>query len=191
MFFASNFPKDWAGKVSIGKTYDKEPSDGRWIEQNKLYGIIDEFYLFERALKQNEITLLAQTCNYHRTVLHYGFNLFSGKTVYDQSGLANNGLAINGTTSSNTGTCGKAVNMTMGQIKIPGDSFREKPQKAISISVWISLQTNRYDIDDIENSCCCQRISKTVICLEYFSIILMPSTKLYKNIGLGFFKFPL
>ena len=141
------FFQDWAGKISIGKSYDKS-SDGQWIEQNKLYGIIDEFYLFERALKQNEITLLAQTCNYHRTVLHYGFNLFTGKTVYDQSGLANNGLAINGTTASSNGTCGKAVNMTMGQIKLPGDNFREKPQKAITISVWISLQTNRFDISN-------------------------------------------
>lgn len=134
--------QDWNGKTSIGKEYEKG-ADGKWIEQNNLNGIIDEFYLFERDLKQNEITLLAQTCNYHRIVLHYGFDLFAGKTVYDQSGLANNGMAINGTAVSNNGTCGKAVNMTMGQIKIPGDTFREKPQKAITISVWISLQTNR------------------------------------------------
>ncbi|XP_068742646.1 uncharacterized protein [Montipora capricornis] len=139
---AGTLSQDWAGKISIGKSYDKA-ANGQWIEQNKLYGIIDEFYLFERALKQNEVTLLAQTCNYHRIVLHYGFNLFTGKTVYDQSGLANNGIAINGSASSSNGTCGKSVNMTMGQIKIPGDSFREKPQKAISISVWINLQTNR------------------------------------------------
>lgn len=137
--------QDWAGKISIGKSYEKSV-DGQWISQNKLYGIIDEFYLFERALKQNEITLLAQTCNYHRIVLHYGFNLFTGKTVYDQSGLANNGLALNGTVSYINGTCGKSVNMTMGQIEIPGDTFRERPQKAISISVWINLQTNRSDL---------------------------------------------
>ena len=68
--------------------------------------------------------------------------------MYDQSGLANNGMAINGTAVSDNGTCGKAVNMTMGQIKIPGDTFREKPQKAITISVWISLQTNRFDISN-------------------------------------------
>ena len=116
------------------------------MELNALNGIIDEFYLFERDLKQNEITLLAQTCNYHRIVLHYGFDLFTGKTVYDQSGLANNGLAINGTTASINGTCGKAVNMTMGQLKLPGDNFRGKPQKAITISVWICLHTNRFDI---------------------------------------------
>ena len=115
------------------------------VERNSLNGIIDEFYLFERDLKQNEITLLAQTCNYHRIVLHYGFDLFTGKTVYDQSGLANNGLAINGTTTYINGTCGKAVNMTKGQLKLPGDNFREKPQKAITISVWIRLQTNRFD----------------------------------------------
>ena len=147
MFVLPCLYQDWGGKISIGKEYGKG-SDGKWIEQNNLYGIVDEFYLFERDLKQNEITLLAQTCNYHRIVLHYGFDLFSGKTVYDQSGLANNGLAINGTTVSVNGTCGKAVNMSMGQIEIPGDNFREKPQKAITISVWISLQTNRFDISD-------------------------------------------
>ena len=114
------------------------------METNPLYGVIDEFYLFERPLKQNEITLLAQTCNYERAVVHYGFDLFTGTTVYDQSGLANNGLAINGTTTSLNGTCGKAVNMTLGQIRLPGDAFREKPQKAITISVWVKLQTNRY-----------------------------------------------
>ena len=114
------------------------------METNPLYGVIDEFYLFERPLKQNEITLLAQTCNYERAVVYYGFDLFTGTTVYDQSGLANNGLAINGTTSSLNGTCGKAVNMTLGQIRLPGDAFREKPQKAITISVWVKLQTNRY-----------------------------------------------
>lgn len=141
------FLKDWGGKNSIGKEYEKG-TDGKWVERNSLNGIIDEFYLFERDLKQNEITLLAQTCNYHRIVLHYGFDLFTGKTVYDQSGLANNGLAINGTTSSINGTCGKAVNMTMGQLKLPGDNFREKPQKAITISVWISLTTNRFNIFD-------------------------------------------
>lgn len=106
--------------------------------------------MFERDLKQNEITLLAQTCNYHRIVLHFGFDLFTGKNVYDQSGLANNGLAVNGTTTSINGTCGKAVNMTMGQLKIPGNNFREKPQKAITISVWISLQTNRFDFNDLK-----------------------------------------
>ncbi|CAH3043176.1 unnamed protein product [Porites lobata] len=134
--------QDWAGKVSIGKSYEKA-ADGKWVETNPLYGVIDEFYLFERPLKQNEITLLAQTCNYERAVVHYGFDLFTGTTVYDQSGLANNGLAINGTTSSLNGTCGKAVNMTLGQIRLPGDAFREKPQKAITISVWVKLQTNR------------------------------------------------
>ena len=86
-------------------------------------------------------------------MLHYGFDLFTGKTVYDQSGLANNGLAINGTTASINGTCGKAVNMTMGQLKLPGDNFREKPQKAITISVWISLHTNRFDITMIFKFC--------------------------------------
>lgn len=148
------FSQDWAGKISIGKSYDKG-SDGKWVEENKLYGVIDEFYLFERALKRNEITLLAQTCNYHRTVLHFGFDLFTGLTVYDQSGLANNGLAINGTTASNSGTCGKGVNMTMGQLKIPGDTFREKPQKAITISVWINLQTNRFAA--LLHYFCCER----------------------------------
>jgi len=145
----SCFLQDWGGKISIGKEYDKG-SDGKWVELNSLNGIIDEFYLFERDLKQNEIILLAQTCNYHRIVLHYGFDLFTGKTVYDQSGLANNGLAINGTTTSINGTCGKAVNMTMGQLKLPGDNFRGKPQKAITISVWISLQTNRFDVTDLQ-----------------------------------------
>lgn len=149
--------QDWAGKISIGKSYEKAV-DGQWISQNKLYGIIDEFYLFDRALKQNEITLLAQTCNYHRVVLHYGFNLFTGKTVYDQSGLANNGLALNGTVSYINGTCGKSVNMTMGQIEVPGDTFRERPQKAISISVWINLQTNR---SDLQQSCFVHNASVT------------------------------
>ena len=143
LFFCPPF-QDWAGRISIGKSYDKA-SSGQWIEQNQLFGVIDEFYLFERALKQSEITLLAQTCNYHRVVAHYGFELFNGKTVYDQSGLANNGLAVNGTLSFINGTCGKSANMTMGQITLPGDEFREKPQKAISISVWINLETNRFD----------------------------------------------
>lgn len=113
------------------------------MDQNPLIGVIDEFYLFDHALTQNEITLLGQTCNYHRVVLHFGFEVFDGETTYDQSGLANNGRCVNGTNSEN-GTCGKALNITMSEIILNGDAFRGKPQKAISIAVWINLKTNRY-----------------------------------------------
>ena len=127
--------------MSIGKAYEKG-NEGKWLELTPLLGVIDEFYFFDRSLNKNEITLLGQTCNYQRVVLHFGFEVFDGKTTYDQSGLANNGNCVNGTTSKG-GTCGKALNITMGEIVLDGNSFREKPQKAISIAVWINLLTNR------------------------------------------------
>ena len=106
-------------------------------------GTMDEFYIFDRPLPQIEVKKLSETCNFKRVVVHYGFELFDGRVTYDQSGLANNGMAGGIVLSTPYGKCGKALNMTKGEIKLNGRNVRGKPQEAISIAVWVSLQTNR------------------------------------------------
>ena len=107
-------------------------------------GSMDEFYIFDRSLPQIEIKKLSETCNFKRVVMHFGFELFDGKVTYDQSGLANNGIAGGVVGASLYGKCGKALNMTKGEIKLSGKNVRGKPLEAISIAVWVSLQTNRW-----------------------------------------------
>lgn len=61
----------------------------------------------------------------------------------DQSGLANTGRLKNGTVPID-GKCGKGLNFTENSyIALNGDEFRQKPSNAISLSVWIHLNTNR------------------------------------------------
>ncbi|XP_048578921.1 uncharacterized protein LOC5512916 [Nematostella vectensis] len=138
--------QDWGGRVSIGKFFRKDA--GKWLEERPLYGEIDEFYMFDRALPPTEVTLLMQSCDFKRTVLHFGFEVFEKKTAFDQSGLANNGRVLDAT-GTPAGKCGKGLNMTAGgEIDLDGvlfniTHFREKPQKAISVTAWINLATNR------------------------------------------------
>ena len=106
--------------------------------------MIDEFYLYNRALSKVEINALSQVCDFRRIVLYFGFTKIEGTRIYDQSGIANNGVFQNGTQLIN-GVCGRAVNFSnQGHIVLNGGQFRQKPLNGISISAWIWLNTNRY-----------------------------------------------
>ncbi|XP_057312398.1 uncharacterized protein LOC130653922 [Hydractinia symbiolongicarpus] len=134
--------QDWEGRVCVGKFYDTSDS-GEYLEGRSLEGILDEFYLYNRALSQIEVSRLSQICDFRRIVLYYGFNKIVGDSVMDQSGLANTGRLKNGTVSID-GKCGKGLNFTENSyIALNGDEFRQKPSNAISLSVWIHLNTNR------------------------------------------------
>lgn len=75
--------------------------------------------------------------------LYYTFDNIKGDKLYDQSGLANFGKIIK-TTDFVQGYCGNALNFTsVSYIELSGDEFRQKPANAISIAVWIRLNTNR------------------------------------------------
>ncbi|XP_028410253.1 uncharacterized protein LOC114532854 [Dendronephthya gigantea] len=134
--------QDWSGKVVIGKLYDMSDS-GQWIESQPLLGIIDEFYIFGKALPAAEIQSLSQTCNSHRVVLHFGFEKGQGLFTLDQSGLGNNGKLVNLTLSDMPGICGLGMNMSHGEIDIDGQRFKGKPLNAITLATWMKLNTNR------------------------------------------------
>ena len=63
----------------IGKLYDMADS-GQWVESQPLLGVIDEFYIFGKALPAAEIQSLSQMCNLHRVVWHFGFE--KGQEIY-------------------------------------------------------------------------------------------------------------
>ena len=64
--------------------------------------------------------------------------------IYDQSGLSNIGQLINHSAIVD-GKCGNGLNFSdHSYISLFGDEFRQKPSNAISISVWVRLNTNRY-----------------------------------------------
>jgi len=133
---------DWSGRVSIGKFYDTSDA-GDYLEGRDFRGILDELFIYNRALSAIEVSRLSQICDFRRIVLYYGFNKIQGDRILDQSGLANYGRIINATESEN-GKCGKGLNFTGDSyILLNGDEFRQKPANAISISVWIRLNTNR------------------------------------------------
>lgn len=141
VFFTSTF-QDWEGRVSIGKFYDTSET-GSYIEGRAFQGILDELFIYNRALSQIEVSRLSQICDFRRIVLYYGFEKIHGDLVYDQSGLANYGLIVN-SSQITQGQCDKALNLSStSYIALHGDQFRQKPANAISISVWIRLNTNR------------------------------------------------
>ena len=137
------FLKDWEGRVSIGKFYDTA-ENGDYLEGRSFQGILDELFIYNRALSQIEISRLSQICDFRRVVLYYTFeNIKDNNLIYDQSGLVNFGHIVN-TSPTVGGYCGKALNFTSeSYIELHGDEFRQKPANAISISVWIHLNTNR------------------------------------------------
>lgn len=116
---------------------------GQWIKSQPLLGTIDEFYIFGKALPAAEIQSLSQTCNSHRVVLHFGFERHQGLYTQDQSGLGNNGKLVNLTLSDTPGICGLGMNMSRGEIDIDGQRFKGKPLNAITLAIWVKLNTNR------------------------------------------------
>lgn len=126
----------------IGKLYDMA-DNGAWVESQPLLGIIDEFYIFDKALSEPEIKSINQVCNFHRVVLHFGFEKTQGIYTLDQSGLGNNGKLVNLTAGPMNGICGLAMNMSRGEIDLDGQRFKGKPLNAISIATWVKLNTNR------------------------------------------------
>ncbi|XP_046845785.1 uncharacterized protein LOC124439570 [Xenia sp. Carnegie-2017] len=134
--------QDWNGKVIIGKLYDMSDS-GQWIKSQPLLGVIDEFYVYGKALSLAEIQSLSEMCDSNRAVLHFGFEKTEDLYTLDQSGLGNNGKLVNLTLTNMPGICGLAMNMSLGEIDLDGQRFIGKPLNAITIAVWIKLNTNR------------------------------------------------
>lgn len=116
---------------------------GQWVESQPLLGVIDEFYIFGKALPAAEIQSLSQMCNSHRVVLHFGFEKGQGIYTFDQSGLGNNGKLMNLTVTDMPGVCGLGMNMSKGEIDLDGQRFKGKPLNAITIATWVRLNTNR------------------------------------------------
>lgn len=128
--------------MSIGKFYDTTDT-GEYLEGRDFRGILDELFIYNRALSDIEVSRLSQICDFRRIVLYYSFNKIRGDIIHDQSGLANNGHVVNASTVV-LGRCGRGFNFTDNNyIALNGDEFRQKPSNAISISVWIRLNTNR------------------------------------------------
>ena len=104
---------------------------------------MDELYMYTRALSQIEISKISQICDFRRVVLLIGFNHIQGNRVFDQSGLSNFAEISNGTELTE-GLCGQGINFTSnGHLTLNGDEFRQKPSNAITIAVWLRLNTNR------------------------------------------------
>lgn len=105
--------------------------------------MLDEFYLYNKALSHSHISKMSQVCDFRRIVLYFGFTLVEGLKIIDQSGLSNNGLFSN-QSELYDGICGQGVNFTNPVfISLDGNVFRQKPIMAISISTWLRLNTNR------------------------------------------------
>lgn len=51
---SGDLSQDWGSKAEIGST----------MKDRTLDGFVDEFYLFTKALTQNEISVLVQACSY-------------------------------------------------------------------------------------------------------------------------------
>lgn len=117
--------------------------NGQWVEIQPLLGVIDEFYIFDKALSELEIKSMSQVCNFHRVVLHFGFEKTERMYTLDQSGLGNDGKLVNLTAGTMSGVCGLAMNMSQGEIDLEGQRFKGKPLNAISIATWVKLNTNR------------------------------------------------
>jgi len=70
-----------------------------WLENGigSLFGddslrYVDEFYIYDRALKSNEVRSLFNRCVFNRMIFHYGFQKGNDTIIIDQSGLENNGI---------------------------------------------------------------------------------------------------
>ena len=126
---------------------------GQWIKSQPLLGVIDEFYVYGKALSLAEIQSLSEMCDSNRAVLHFGFEKTEDLYTLDQSGLGNNGKLVNLTLTNMPGICGLAMNMSLGEIDLDGQRFIGKPLNAITIAVWIKLNTNRYLIVHSRRQC--------------------------------------
>lgn len=117
--------------------------NGQWVETQPLLGVIDEFYIFGKALSAPEIQSLSQICSSKRAVLRLSFEKSQGLYTIDQSGLRNDGRLVNLTATNMPGVCGLAMNMSQGEIDLDGQRFKAKPLNAITIASWVKLNTNR------------------------------------------------
>lgn len=74
-----------------------------WLENGigSLFGddslrYVDEFYIYDRALKSNEVRSLFNRCTFNRMIFHYGFQKGNNSIIFDQSGLENSGVMKSG-----------------------------------------------------------------------------------------------
>ena len=77
-------------------------------------------------------------------VAHYGFEAVKLNEVKDDSGSENNALLVNGAkVNKQDAKCGAAVSMAGGEVLMNGQAFKDKPDRAITVALWVKL--NRDD----------------------------------------------
>lgn len=77
-------------------------------------------------------------------VAHYGFEAVKLNEVKDDSGSDNNALLVNGAkVNKQDAKCGAAVSMAGGEVLMNGQAFKDKPDRAITVALWVKL--NRDD----------------------------------------------
>eukprot|EP00111_Clytia_hemisphaerica_P016329 TCONS_00048354-protein len=131
-----------------------EKLESDWLENGigSLFGddslrYVDEFYIYDRALKSNEVRSLFNRCVFNRMIFHYGFQKGNNSIIYDQSGLENNAIMKSGAKQKeDCGKCGYCLDLTQGpdpQLDIQRVPVRGLPTSKISITVWVMLNSTR------------------------------------------------
>ena len=87
---------------SVGRKLESD-----WLENGigSLFGddslrYVDDFFIYDRALKSNEVRALFNRCVFNRMIFHYGFQKGNKTIINDQSGLENTGILKGGTALS-------------------------------------------------------------------------------------------
>ncbi|XP_022790461.1 uncharacterized protein LOC111329957 isoform X2 [Stylophora pistillata] len=117
---------------------------------DKFISFLDDVFMFDRVITPAEVKMLYKKCEFNRMVLHYGFQKANVTThqVMDQSGLDNNATLEGGAHILNSGcdkcgACLDASNDKMPSVYLDGKNFHHKPNTAISIASWISLNQTK------------------------------------------------
>eukprot|EP00794_Sanderia_malayensis_P012220 gene12220-13478_t len=82
--------------------------------------------------------------NYCPPVVHLSFDKMQGSLAKDESGNGNDAMLINGAEIVyEGGKCDSAVSLLGGDILFDGERFWPKPIEAVTIALWVKLDTNK------------------------------------------------
>jgi len=82
--------------------------------------------------------------NYCPPLVHLSFDKMRGSLAFDESGNNNDAMLINGAELAyEGGKCDSGVSLSGGDILFDGERFWPKPVEAITIALWVKLDTNK------------------------------------------------
>ncbi|XP_048581714.1 uncharacterized protein LOC5511228 isoform X2 [Nematostella vectensis] len=73
-------------------------------------------------------------------VLHYGFDKLCSGTVYDESGMGNNGRIVGNAQHRAGALDDQGLDLSQATIQLDGQNFQGKPTNALTLATWVNVK---------------------------------------------------